>query len=71
MIPKRVFMVWLGDAVPAYARAASGAFKRTYPDYEVAFIRYKVGDLRRVRSGRTVSDIDEVLEGAMREAFDL
>lgn len=45
MIPKRIFMVWLGNAVPAYAQAAADMFQRAYTDYNVEFIRYKVADL--------------------------
>ena len=71
MIPKRIFMVWLGNAVPACAQAAADMFRRTYADYDTAFVRYKVGDLRRIRDGHVASDIDGVLAGAMHEAFDL
>lgn len=45
MIPKRIFMVWLGNAVPAYALAAADMFRRVYADYDIEFIRYKVADL--------------------------
>lgn len=71
MIPKRIFMVWLGNAVPAYAQAAADMFRRAYADYDIEFIRYKVADLRRIRAGRTGSDIDSVLGDAMHEVFDL
>ena len=45
MIPKRIFMVWLGNAVPAYALAAVDMFRHVYADYDIEFIRYKVADL--------------------------
>ena len=71
MIPKRIFMIWLGNAVPDYARAAVGMFRRVYPDYDIEFIRYKVADLRRVRNGHICSDVDAVLADVMYEVFDL
>ena len=71
MIPKRIFMVWLGNAVPAYVQAAADMFRHAYADYGIEFIRYKVADLRRIRTGCTGSDIDSVLGDAMHEVFDL
>lgn len=65
MIPKRIFMIWLGNAVPAYAQAAADMFRRVYVDYDIEFIRYKVADLRRVRAGHVCSDVDSVLGNTM------
>lgn len=67
MIPKRIFMVWLGNAVPAYALAAVSLFRKEYPGYDVDFIRYRVSEIRNVLAGAVRSDIDRVLFGAIRE----
>lgn len=71
MIPKRIFMVWLGNAVPAYAHMAVDMFRLAYAGYDIEFIRYKVDDLRQIRDGRVNSDIDNAMYGVMREVFDL
>jgi hypothetical protein len=42
MIPKRIFMMWLGNVIPNYAINSVQAFKNKYLDYNIEFIRYKI-----------------------------
>lgn len=34
-IPKRLFMVWLGDNVPSYVQFSMDAYKEANPDFDV------------------------------------
>ena len=71
MIPKRIFMIWLGNVVPAYASTSVSLFSKEYSDYDIEFIKYKINDLRKVRDGHIRSDIDGILAECMHEIFDI
>jgi hypothetical protein len=51
MIPKRIFMIWLGNVVPNYATKSVALFKNKYPDYDINFIKYNITELMRVYDG--------------------
>ena len=69
MIPKRLFMMWLGGPAPAYAENAADAFRRAYPDWDVRFLKRDAAALRAVRDGRRLLGEDAVLRRAMDVAF--
>lgn len=71
MIPKRIFMVWLGNAVPAYVHAAVETFRHEYPDYDMEFVRYKSREIRLVCNNGAKTDVDNVLATVAYEVFAL
>lgn len=51
-IPKKIFMVWLGDRVPSYASFSARAFQQVNPDFELVFIHRTVQDLEDIWNGK-------------------
>jgi len=69
MIPERIFIIWLGNAVPEYAKVSAGLFSREYPNWNVEFVRYRVSEMERICRGGVKSDIDGVMFRTAREVF--
>lgn len=51
-IPKKLFMIWLGDKVPSYASFSAKAFQQVNPDFEIAFIHRTVQQLEDIWTGK-------------------
>ena len=51
-IPKKLFMIWLGDKVPSYARFSAKAFQQVNPDFEFMFIHRTIQDLEDIWIGK-------------------
>ena len=53
VIPKNLFMVWLGDEVPDYATFSLAAYKQANPDFSAKLVHFTVKQLEDIYSGKT------------------
>lgn len=62
-IPKKLFMLWLGDHVPEYAGFSARAFQQVNPDFQLFFIHYTIQQLRDIQNG-------QLEDNALKRALD-
>ena len=61
MIPKNLFLVWIGDSIPAYAAHSYDAYKLANPDFKVDLVTFSLDDLARIYRRDICSTYDELL----------
>lgn len=48
MIPKTLYMIWIGDSIPVYAEKAVSAYKEYNKDFNVVFLNYTVSQMENI-----------------------
>ena len=65
-IPKNIFMIWLGDNVPDYAKFSADAYAKANPAFNVQLIHFTLMQLEDIYSKENTVGIEQVLHKSMQ-----
>lgn len=69
IIPKNIFMVWLGDNIPSYAKLSLDAYKVANPDFNVQLVHYDMQHILSVYNGNISTVLEELLHIAIEKVL--
>ena len=62
MIPKVLWMIWLGDSKPKYSDFSFKIFKEVNPNFTVNFIEWKISDIENPKDEILKNSIEQTLK---------
>lgn len=64
-IPKRLFMVWLGDNVPSYVQFSMNAYKEANPDFDIQLVHFTMQQIEDAYYGKTSTVLEHLLHDSI------
>lgn len=66
IIPKNIFMIWLGDNVPDYVKFSADAYAKANPAFNVQLIHFTLMQLEDIYRKENTVGIEQVLHKSMQ-----
>lgn len=67
MIPKQLFMIWIGDAIPLYAKKSYLAYKECNKDFNIIFLNYTIKQLETIVEDNSIDAYDLCFKNTVKK----
>lgn len=64
-IPKKLYLIWLGDNIPSYAYFSLNAYRYANQDFLVQLISFSINQIKVIYNGHIINSIEQVLYNAI------